>query len=482
MDKWIDLESLPHKKSRINWKESIGERVQFRYDDISGIITLKRLLPDNTHIVIEYKGKEYQFKKNKLSRVPFGVMLGRIYFDYKYNIGEQIKKDERSISAKATGQYTKATTNSSKTRFYQLKCDRCQQLYERNENAVERTGCPICSNHQIVIGVNDLWSTHEFIAKQLKNPEDGYKTSYGKNKKMDWICPFCKQEAKGLIPAQVLNAINSYVPCKCCSDGYSFPNKFFYNLLKKTGVLFIPEKTFLWGGLCRYDFYIPEFEMIVELHGAQHYDKRFPEIAQNDVYKRDLALSNNIKHYIEIDCRRSNARFIFDNLNKNLSDFFDFSGIDIDEIAMLAQKKISEIVLEVLEKNGYDVGITANQMSIHRATVSGYLNTAIRAGKLSEQYVRESQKQNKIKFHYQKEAKPIRNIDTGEVFGSNRQVEEYLNCKGEKFSPGSLKQGIDRKGTSYGYHWEHVSRLEFNETKKANNDLAYGDFFEDVSL
>lgn len=34
--------------------------------------------------------------------------------------------------------------------------------------------CPCCNGCAIVVGVNDLWHTHESIAVLLDNPDDGY--------------------------------------------------------------------------------------------------------------------------------------------------------------------------------------------------------------------------------------------------------------------------------------------------------------------
>ena len=67
------------------------------------------------------------------------------------------------------------------------------------------------------------------------------------------------------------------------------------------------EKTI---GNKRYDGYIPFFEIIIEMHGEQHYKqsgwgKNIRDEQENDKYKKRLAFENGITEdkYIEIDCR-----------------------------------------------------------------------------------------------------------------------------------------------------------------------------------
>jgi hypothetical protein len=49
--------------------------------------------------------------------------------------------------------------------------------------------CPICSGNQILIGFNDLQTTHPKLCLELVNPLDGFTLSSGSDKKLEWICP-----------------------------------------------------------------------------------------------------------------------------------------------------------------------------------------------------------------------------------------------------------------------------------------------------
>jgi len=49
-------------------------------------------------------------------------------------------------------------------------------------------GCPYCSGNKVLVGFNDLWTTHPDTALMLKDPEDGFSVSSGSNRKLDWLC------------------------------------------------------------------------------------------------------------------------------------------------------------------------------------------------------------------------------------------------------------------------------------------------------
>ena len=91
----------------------------------------------------------------------------------------------------------------------------------------------------------------------------------------------------------------------------------------------------------RYDFYIPSMSVIIETHGIQHYQERtlsrfkdrfsrtIDEEIANDQYKMNLALSNNIKYYIQLDCRKSELDYIKDSIiNSEINNLFDLSTVD----------------------------------------------------------------------------------------------------------------------------------------------------------
>ena len=85
--------------------------------------------------------------------------------------------------------------------------------------------------------------------------------------------------------------------------------------------------------------------LIIETHGIQHYEQSFMNYSidkknirtiedeqQNDNYKMELALSNGIEHYIQLDCKLSEYDYIKNSIiNSKLSKLFDLSVVDWDK-------------------------------------------------------------------------------------------------------------------------------------------------------
>lgn len=88
---------------------------------------------------------------------------------------------------------------------------------------------------------------------------------------------------------------------------------------------FIHDSTTSWSDTKRYDFYLPDHNIIIETHGEQHYDDKFisyggrtlKEEQENDKYKEQIARDNGVKHYIVIGCRYSDNKWIKENILKS---------------------------------------------------------------------------------------------------------------------------------------------------------------------
>jgi len=253
----------------------------------------------------------------------------------------------------------KVTKGSKKKAWW-----RCGLGHEWETTIQTRTrgsGCPYCANYKpkILRGYNDLWTTDPETAKLLLNPNDGYVYSKGSGKKVDWKCA-----CGNLILNKAIYTIKeNKLPCPRCSDGSSYAEKFIFNVLKMYTNDFVWEKTFDWSNNKRYDFYLPEYNIIIEVHGKQHYEESISSLSgvslkqeqENDTYKRELALKNGINEYIVIDARRADSTFILKSIyNSNLSKFFDLSRLDIktlkNKVKSNIHKRIMELHIEGLNK------------------------------------------------------------------------------------------------------------------------------------
>ena len=85
----------------------------------------------------------------------------------------------------------------------------------------------------------------------------------------------------------IQTVVKNGLSCPSCSDGISYPNKFITNLLICLNEDFITEKTFKWSKDYRYDVYIKSKRLLIEMDGAFHYGHSFKNTSFIEVKDRD---------------------------------------------------------------------------------------------------------------------------------------------------------------------------------------------------
>jgi hypothetical protein len=221
--------------------------------------------------------------------------------------------------------------------------------------------CPVCAGRKVVVGINDIATTHADYVKFFKNTDEATKYTAGTKHRFDFICPCCGHEKR--MPFS--NLVYQGFACPMCSDGVSYPNKFIIELLNQIIDLYPentklaqykPEKIFDWSrdvfknnprSKKAYDIYIPLDEpIIIENHGPQHYEaisfgsnnsnkrmRTLKEEQENDTLKYSIAIQNGIlkNRYVVLDCRHSTIDHIKKSvLCSALPDLLGFTEIDID--------------------------------------------------------------------------------------------------------------------------------------------------------
>lgn len=218
--------------------------------------------------------------------------------------------------------------------------------------------------------------------------------------------------------------------CPVCSDGISYPTKFVVSFLNQLKVEY--QREFKIEGINdkRYDFYLPKYNCIIEVHGIQHYNGSFERIGgrtlqeeqENDRIKRELALEKEIKYYIELDCRESNKDWILDSIkNSELSILLNLSQIDWNECDSFAHKTITYDICNKFNSlyNKENSSIThylANEFGIDRATVVKHLKKGAKLGwcNYDPQLIQKANGRSKGKL----KSKPVVCIETGQRFES----------------------------------------------------------------
>ena len=107
----------------------------------------------------------------------------------------------------------------------------------------------------------------------------------------------------------------------------------------------------------------------------------YEEVNKRDVLKREFALNNGIKHYIEIDARKSEFNFIKHNIiNSKLKELIDLSIIDWEVCYKETIKPIIPLVCELWNKGYCNSEIIEKIPILDIAMVSKYLNVGNEIG------------------------------------------------------------------------------------------------------
>lgn len=320
-------------------------------------------------------------------------------------------------------------TFNSKT-IIKVKCNICGCEFTTNWNRLnqQKSGCPSCANKKVVIGFNDLWTSVPEIAGLLKNPEDGYKYVKFSNKVVPFKCPICGS----IFEKRINDVCKRGLVCNNCSDGISFPEKFIKNFLLFNNINFIYQKKFDWSQNKKYDFFLPEFNTIIETHGLQHYEhvKKFnkrtlQEEQENDKYKEKLAKENGIDQYLILDCRYSTCDWIRQALkNANIFQLLKISVDDIDweYIDLKSRKSLIYQICE-LYNNGHSKIEIMNELKISNGTYCKYLKICADNNMCS--YDPEKEKHKAPNMSHIKRQIPVLCETTNKKFESYTKAENY---------------------------------------------------------
>ena len=328
--------------------------------------------------------------------------------------------------------------------------------------------CPKCHSKIFDINNSELLSNkYPRIAKWLYNDEDGYKYTCGQRVKVDWICPDCGNVVKNIPVNKVVS--RRHVPCRRCSDGVSYPNKLMYNLLESLGESFMVEYQPEWIKPKRFDFFIPNKKIIIEMdgaigHGHKTFDGSSVEYGISiDKYKETEAKKRGID-VIRIDAYVSDISFISNNILKSkLNDIYDLSSINweyLDEISLSSlNKKVAE-----LWNQYHDMMILESQTKLSRITLTRYLARSSKLGLCDYDAHKQkvmSGKRNIVKA-YSKNRISVKCLETGEIFESYHAANEWLGYAKHShvirdYLQGNLQSAGKHPITKVPLHWEYVN-------------------------
>ena len=289
--------------------------------------------------------------------------------------------------------------------------------------------CPYCCNKKVLKGYNDIATTDPWMIDLGMSIEDAETHTHSSGKRIVVKCPNCKKE-KEIIIYSVF--IGKSIRCSC-SDGTPYAEKFIISLLDQLDIKYKHDS--YWIENKRYDFYLPDYNIILECHGMQHYDYGFDgcggdtlqEVQENDKYKRELALNNGINHYIELDCRKSEFEFIKTSiLNSELNNIFDLNKIDWCECEKYSlSNRVKEIceywrLHNEINNDEFTIEYVSKIFNLDRHTISIFLKQGSKIGWCNYNY-KEEMKKRMIK-RWKTNTKMV------EVFKDNSSLGIFSSC------------------------------------------------------
>lgn len=270
-------------------------------------------------------------------------------------------------------------------------CEECKGSYpQRIDSKFRGSGCAICAG-KYVTKENCVLTTNPDIANLMVDRNNGLLYTSKSDKRLDFKCPDCDSVIKN---KQIKNITVSGLKCPICSDGFSYPEKIMYGLLQSLQEEFLYDKA-IFSDRKRYDFYLPDKSIIIEMHGGQHYPdvkgfsmstNTIEDIQKNDSYKREIALQNGIKHYIVIDSRHSNIEWMKKNIvNSDLQFLIDLQNIDWNFLDSQSASSNKVKCLNMYLDGNKELSSIASQLHVEHATVWRWMKQWADIGKCNYQ-------------------------------------------------------------------------------------------------
>ena len=171
--KKVFLEELPRlKNGRINWRESIGHKVKFIYDNIEDTIDIVDC--KNSYLTIKYKHEIMPIKTDSFSKCKLGNILNLYTSDFKVEIETTFKDGKRDLTI--IDREYRIDKSGIRRKWYKYHCN-----IDGNEDWIEESnllggqGCNVCSGKKALLGVNTIWDKARWMCDLGVSEEDAKK-------------------------------------------------------------------------------------------------------------------------------------------------------------------------------------------------------------------------------------------------------------------------------------------------------------------
>lgn len=322
---------------------------------------------------------------------------------------------------------------------------KCESTLKDGQGCAYKAGQRVCLE-------NSLWSV-ESVRKNIINVDEAKQVTHGSNKKILFQCEneYCDNTKK----ISVSNLIRQGFSCELCSKSY-YPELWFMSYNEEKNAGFIPQQRFddFKGHI--FDNVNYKKRIIVETHGIQHYEERsgfldHERTIASDERKRRYCKENNWT-LIELDCRYSRFEYIRNSVsNEPLLD--DVTDNDVKGMLKIIEKNKHYPTKKIIRLYTVDKLSTykiADKLGLTREIVTTVLNKnniKLRSGGLQVGSIAHNRK-------------PVRCIETGQVYESIHKVQEKIGISEANIS--ACCKG--KRKTAGGYTWEYLPQEKKNHS------------------
>lgn len=374
------------------------------------------------------------------SKLPHKKHNNKSVVDWKLINNEKVKFEYNGVEGELVLRYS-----YSKGYNHYLECwyeDRCK-IY--NQETLKK--CKI--NSLIQVDKNNFskptpenWlyqrtDLHKFV----DSPEDLKNYHMGSGKQYEWKCPSCGKSFN----KRILDVTQYGMSCDLCSSSFSKNERLVSIILTKIKEKYIPQKEFDECKIKKplpFDFYLPQYSMVIETHGAQHYEevkfyKTNEHTLKSDKIKKEYCKDNDIQ-YCEINC----------SSGKNIDTIKQLKEIiKID----LTEQELKECMWESMHNtDGIDIALIQNLYDCYwsQKEISEYTGY----GEHRIRNILENLGYN-VKYRYYSFDRSLINLITGELYGSIADLKEKENIPS---SVQGISESLDRNAFIYNSNREKL--------------------------
>lgn len=299
---YIDLSSINRKGKNIDWKSVSHETIPFRYMNTEDTLILRY---NKGKCTLEYKGNKVEMQVTNIKRVKLNQLINktpiRVFQDY--NKGDRVKGCE-VLAVKKVNYKT-----------YYLLYNIKEEVHGVIENQKLRN---IKTNNYVPHGtvpVSKMLYNNLYARKVVKHKEDLFNYRDTSKKYVDIKCDKCGKESK----VRVNQLVSTTHVCYCQKNKSSFPERFIQAILDTLNIEYQREVRVRGLGDKRFDFYLPNEDLFIEVNGLQHYKPiefmNFERTVLSDKAKQEWCKKNK-KQLLIIDARKSTYTWLLKEVKK----------------------------------------------------------------------------------------------------------------------------------------------------------------------